>query len=76
MLSGERNYVVVMKGYAYVSHLMWILAKNFGEILRKSGEILGKYRILGGKSVGSKGLRLITQVIRVYCEKKNCVLTL
>ena len=35
------------------------LALNFGEILREFGEILGKYRILDGRSVGSKGLRLV-----------------
>ena len=35
---------------------IWILALNFGEILREFGEILGKYRMLDVKSVGSKGL--------------------
>ena len=40
--------------------LNWILALNFGEILREFGEILGKCRMLDVKSVGSKGKRLIT----------------
>ena len=35
-----------------VRSLIWILALNSGEILREFGEILGKYRILDGRSVG------------------------
>ena len=35
-----------------------MVALNFGEILREFGEILGKYRILDGKSPGSIGLKL------------------
>ena len=34
-----------------------MLDLSFGEILREFGEILGKYRMLNGRSVGSKGLR-------------------
>ena len=30
-----------------------VVALNFGEILREFGEILGKYRILDGRSPGS-----------------------
>ena len=33
-----------------------MLALNIGEILRESGEILGKYRILDERSMGSIGL--------------------
>ena len=36
-----------------------------GGILRKSGEILGKYRILKGKSLGSKGLKCVSR----FCFK-------
>ena len=36
---------------------MWVLDLNFGGILREFGEILGKYCILDGRSVGSKGLK-------------------
>ena len=36
---------------------MRILALSFGEILREFGEILGKYRMLNGRSVGSKRLK-------------------
>ena len=35
----------------------WIVALNFGEILKEFGEILGKYRILDGRSPGSIGLK-------------------
>ena len=35
---------------------MWVIALNFGEIVREFEEILGKYCILDGRSVGSKGL--------------------
>ena len=35
--------------------LSWIPALDFGEILREFGEILGKHRILDGRSMGSKG---------------------
>ena len=39
------------------------LLKILGNFLSKSGEILGKYRIFSGKSVGSKGLiyRTVTE---------------
>ena len=33
-----------------------MLALNFREFFREFGEILGKYSILDGRSVGSKGL--------------------
>ena len=35
-----------------------MLALNIGEILREFGEILGKYRILDERSMGSIGLSL------------------
>ena len=35
---------------------MLVSALKSGEILREFGEILGKFRILGGRSVESKGL--------------------
>ena len=38
--------------------LNMIVALNFGEILREFGEILGKYRILDGRSPGSIGAKL------------------
>ena len=47
----KRNYFVLMNRY------IRILALSFGEILREFGEILGKYRMLNGRSVGSKGLK-------------------
>ena len=37
---------------------MWVSLLDFEDILREFGEILGKYRILDGTSVGSKGLTL------------------
>ena len=33
---------------------------SFGEILREFGEILGKYRMLDGRSPGSIGLNILT----------------
>ena len=39
-----------------------ILDLSLGEISREFGEILGKYRMLNGRSVGSKGLN-------------NCIIT-
>ena len=33
-----------------------VSCSNFGEILREFGEILGKYRNLDGRSLGSIGL--------------------
>ena len=35
----------------------FVVALNFGEILMEFGEILGKYRILDGRSPGSIGLK-------------------
>ena len=51
----------------YLLSINRILTQNFGDIWRKSGEILGKYRALGvgeggggAESVGSKGLKAET----------------
>ena len=55
MLVQMQNHIVLINRYALVGLRIWILALNSGEILREFGEILGKYRILEGRSVGSKG---------------------
>ena len=47
---------------------MWILDLNFGKILREFGEILGKYRILNGRSVRSKGLNVISGYVNAKCH--------
>ena len=54
----KRNHFVLINRRAQVGLGIWILALNFGEILREFGDILGKYRRLDGRSVGSIGLNL------------------
>ena len=49
-----------------------MLVLNFGEILREFGEILGKYRIMDGRSVGSKGLKAMnSNVVVIFFKKRN-----
>ena len=48
-----------------------MLALNFGEILREFGEILGKYRIMDGRSVGSKGLKAMNSNVVLILKKKR-----
>ena len=52
----KRNYLVLINRYSLVG--LGLLALNSGEILREFGEILGKYRILDGRSMGSIGKRV------------------
>ena len=51
------NYIILINRCGVVGFLIWILALTFGDILREFGEILGKYRMLNRRSMGSKGLR-------------------
>ena len=54
----KRSHIVSINRYALAGLWIWRLALNSGEILREFGEILGKYRILDARSVGSKGLKM------------------
>ena len=51
----KRNYLVLINRYAWVRLCIWAFAQSFGDILREFREILGKYRILKRRSVGSTG---------------------
>ena len=51
----KRNNFILINRYAQVGLQMLASALKSGEILREFREILGKYGILGGRSVGSKG---------------------
>ena len=53
----KRNRFISISRYALVRILIWVFALNFGGILREFGEILGKYRMLDGRPLGSIGLR-------------------
>ena len=45
-----------------------MLALNIGEILREFGEILGKYRILDERSMGSIGLNAACSSGKTICS--------
>ena len=63
------NRFVLISRYASVRIRIWVFALNFGGILREFGEILGKYRILDGRPLGSIGLKQYQ--LRNRCLKKN-----
>ena len=50
---------------------MWMLALNFGEILREFGQILGKYRIWDRRSMGSKGM-VLEVILQLHIFSQCC----
>ena len=54
----KRNRFVLIRRYALVRIRIWVFALNLGGILREFWEILGKYRILDGRPLGSIGLKI------------------
>ena len=50
---------------------MLLSTLNFGEILREFGEILGKYRILDDRSVGSIGLMILSLYSLTFCKESQ-----
>ena len=66
----KRNHFVSIKRYVLAGLWIWRLALNSGEILREFGEILGKYRILDARSMGSKGLMALSVVCNSTIYKR------